>query len=140
MAVLKAGVFMLCSCLAPTLVAAELSQITDQIKPAIGGIGSYQKTRSPAIVFIGTGFMVGGGLTVLTAAHVIEKMLENNESIGIQITQRDTTEFRGAALVAIDGEHDLARLMIAGSPLPTLSWAIRAGSAKARPWHLRASP
>lgn len=117
---LKRTILLLLCCLARSIAADELSHVIDHVKPAVVGIGSYQKIRSPAIAFIGTGFIVGDGLTVLTAAHVIQKLLENNENIGILIAQGETTQFRGAALVAFDAEHDLARLKIAGSALPAL--------------------
>ncbi|HAT33716.1 MAG TPA: serine protease, partial [Janthinobacterium sp.] len=60
----------------PAPAADQLVRVIDTVKPSIVGIGSYQKTRSPALIFIGTGFVVGDGLTVVTAAHVAQKMLD----------------------------------------------------------------
>lgn len=103
------------------VAGSPLSGTIDRVKPAIVGIGSYQKTRSPALVFIGTGFVVGDGLTVVTAGHVIQKLIQDNDTIGILIAQRKTTQFRPAAAAALDNEHDLARLKVTGAVLPTLS-------------------
>ena len=102
--------------------ADQLSQVVDSVKPSIVGIGSFQKTRSPALVFIGTGFAVGDGLTVLTAAHVLQKAVdsENKETLGVLVGHGDSAEFRRATLSAVDKEHDLARLRIDGAPLPAL--------------------
>ena len=110
--------------LAPNCAPAadQLAQVVDSVKPSIVGIGSFQKTRSPALVFIGTGFAVGDGLTVLTAAHVLQKTMdsENKETLGVLVGRGDNTEFRRAAVTAVDKEHDLARLRIDGPALPAL--------------------
>jgi S1-C subfamily serine protease len=112
-----------------------LSGTIERVKPAVVGIGSYQKTRSPAVVFIGTGFVVGNGLTIVTAAHVVQKLIQDNETIGILIAQGGVAQFRSAVAVTLDNEHDLARLKVTGSALPTLSLgdssAVSEGSAMA---------
>lgn len=103
--------------------AQELSQVIESVKPSIVGIGSYQKTRSPALQFIGTGFVVGDGLTVLTSAHVIQRVLdeENRETLGILVGRGDSAQFRSATVNIVDREHDLAQLRLgAGAPLPAL--------------------
>ena len=112
-------------CITPLfdLSAAELTQTVVAVKPAVVGIATQQKTRSPAVVFFGTGFAVGNGLTVLTNAHVVAPQADVEKSgvLGILISgSNGTAEFRPATLVAIDKEHDLALLKIAGTPLPAL--------------------
>lgn len=104
------------------LWSGELVQTIESVKPSIVGIGTYQKTRSPAVNFMGTGFAVGDGLSVVTNAHVIPNLMdtENKESLGIITGNGDTTEFRAAVVVAIDEEHDLAHLKISGIPLPAM--------------------
>ncbi len=100
-----------------------LEQMIVRVKPAIVGIGSHQKTRTPAVQFIGTGFVTGDGLSVLTCAHVIQKLLDANpnEVIGILTGQGDVTQFRPAKVQALDTEHDLALLRLVGAPLPALA-------------------
>lgn len=102
--------------------ADELSRMIDTVKPSVVGIGSYQKTRSPALGFVGTGFVIGDGLTVITAAHVISDLLaaEQGESLGILVRTAETAQFRLATVVALDKDHDLAKLRIRGAPLPAL--------------------
>ncbi|MET3130807.1 serine protease Do [Oxalobacteraceae bacterium GrIS 1.11] len=104
------------------LAADQLARVIESVKPSIVGIGSLQKMRSPAIVFIGTGFVIGDGLTVLTAAHVIQKMLDGDEqeSIGILVGQGDSAQFRSGTITALDKEHDLALLRLNGVALPAL--------------------
>ncbi|WP_317205151.1 serine protease [Janthinobacterium sp.] len=102
--------------------ADQLARVIEGIKPSIVGIASFQKTRNPALAFIGTGFVVGDGLTVLTAAHVIPKSLDsdNKEVLGILVGHGDAAEFRPGSVSGMDREHDLARLSINGSALPAL--------------------
>jgi serine protease Do len=101
---------------------AELARVIATVKPSIVGIGSFKKLRSPAIIFAGTGFVVGDGLTVLTNAHVVQNIIGNGaeDMLGVMIAVGGTIQFRLAALVALDREHDLAQLRINGPALPAL--------------------
>ena len=73
---------LLCSCLLlPGAFAQGLEQAIARVKPAVVGIGSQLKTRTPPIQFIGTGFATGDGLSVLTCAHVIEKLLDRKSVV-----------------------------------------------------------
>jgi S1-C subfamily serine protease len=100
----------------------ELARVIGAVKPSIVGIGSFQKLRSPAVIFAGTGFVVGDGLTVLTNAHVVQEILnsEQKDMLGIMIGMEETIQFRSATLVALDKEHDLAQLRIVGPALPAM--------------------
>ncbi|MES2072247.1 MAG: serine protease [Pseudomonadota bacterium] len=102
--------------------AAELTSTIKTAKASVVAVGSLQKLRSPAISFNGTGFVVGDGLTVITNAHAVNRPLdpENPEVLGVLIGKGEVTDFRPAVIVAIDEEHDLARLRIGGSPLPPM--------------------
>jgi S1-C subfamily serine protease len=123
-----AGRLVIACCLCPaavTAVASDLPQTIEKIKPAVVGIGSYQKTRSPAAAFFGTGFVVGDGLSVITNAHVVKNLIvddnsETGEQLGVIVGRGEATEFRRAKVVALDAEHDLAHLQIGGAPLPAL--------------------
>jgi S1-C subfamily serine protease len=101
---------------------ADLGRVIGAVKPSIVGIGSFQKLRSPAVIFSGTGFVVGDGLTVLTNAHVVQEIVnsEQKDQIGIMIGMDESVQFRSATLVALDKEHDLAQLRIAGPALPAM--------------------
>lgn len=108
---------------APCRADAPLTQTIARVKPSIVGVGSLQKTRTPPMSFIGTGFVTGDGLSVLTCAHVIQKLLDANpnEIIGILTGQGEVAQFRPAKVQALDTEHDLALLRLAGAPLPALA-------------------
>lgn len=110
------------ACLMVPAVAADLTHTITAIKPSIVAVGTYQKTRSPAVVFFGTGFAVDDGLTIITNAHVVAHPVntEQLESLGVLVGSEGSTEFRSAVVVATDREHDLARLRITGAPLPVL--------------------
>jgi S1-C subfamily serine protease len=109
--------------LAPCMaVAEELPRVIETVKPSIVGIGNFQRLRTPPVAFVGTGFVVGDGLTVITAAHVVHDLLsnENAATLGILITRGETSLFRAATVVALDRDHDLAQLRVGGTPLPAL--------------------
>ncbi|MDO8064829.1 serine protease [Janthinobacterium sp. SUN206] len=118
----SALLFCLALASAPCRADAPLAQTIARIKPSIVGVGSLQKTRTPPMNFIGTGFVTGDGLSVLTCAHVIQKLLDANpnEVIGILTGQGEAAQFRPARVQALDTEHDLALLRLAGAPLPAL--------------------
>ncbi len=117
--------------------AADITETISAIKPSIVAIATHQKTRSPAIVFFGTGFAVDDGLTIITNAHVVANQgnPEKLETLGILVGGDGTSEFRPAVVVATDREHDLARLRITGAPLPVLklgdSTTVREGQSMA---------
>lgn len=117
----------------PARAADDISQVVSRIKPSVVGVGTFQRLRSPAIAFTGTGFVVGDGLTVITAAHVLAQPSDvaAQETLGIVVGSGDTPLFRAATVAAIDREHDLAQLRLSGAPLPALqlgdSGAVREG-------------
>ena len=97
----------------------ELAQTIEGVKPSIVGIGTFQKTRSPPVNFMGTGFAVGDGLHVVTNAHVIPEIIQSAEmeSLVIIVGGSKEPELRSAVRISLDKEHDLALLKISGSPL-----------------------
>jgi len=105
--------------------AADLSAMVPTIKRSVVGVGTFERTRSPATVFVGTGFIVGDGLSVITNAHVVPEAVDqaHMEQIGIVTGDGEMVRFRPAQLVARDPEHDLAHLRLSGPPLPALALA-----------------
>lgn len=103
--------------------AADLPRTVSAVKPSIVGVGTYMKTRSPAVTFNGTGFAVDDGLSIITNAHVVPAILdsEKRETLGVVIARGTETEFREATVVNIDKVHDLALLRLTGAPLPALA-------------------
>ncbi len=103
--------------------ASELVRTVAAVKPSVVGIGTWLPTRSPAIAFVGTGFVVGDGLSVVTNAHCVPAVLDsaNRETFGIVLARGDGVEFRAVLGSQIDREHDLALLRLGGAPLPALA-------------------
>lgn len=102
--------------------AAELSQTIAAVKPSVVAIATSQKTRSPSIVFFGTGFAINDGLTIVTNAHVVLPQMDSEKSgaLGVLVGTGSNPEFRFATIAALDKEHDLAILTITGTPVPPL--------------------
>lgn len=102
--------------------AATLPALVASIKPSVVGVGTYIKTRSPAVMFFGTGFVVEDGLSVITNAHVVPAVIdtERRETMGVVVAHGKEIEFREATVVSVDKVHDLALLRLTGRPLPAL--------------------
>jgi S1-C subfamily serine protease len=102
--------------------SAELVQTIERIKPAIVGVGTFQKTRTPPVNFQGTGFALDDGLHVITNAHVVPELLDiaNKESLVVITGKGKDPELRSATPVALDKEHDLVLLRISGPALPAM--------------------
>lgn len=102
--------------------ASDLVQTIESVKPSIVGVGTVQKTRSPPLNFLGTGFVMDDGVHVVTNAHVVPEVLDiaNHESYTVITGKGKQTELRAATIAAIDKEHDLALLKIAGPALPSM--------------------
>ena len=104
--------------------AAELAKVIAGVKPSVVAVGTFEKTRSPPVVFNGTGFAVGDGLSIVTNAHVVlDAELNAGRVIGAIVTAAGAYEFRPAVSVELDKEHDLALLRITGKPLAPLMLA-----------------
>ena len=113
---------------APVQSSAKLVDVVPRIKPSIVAVGTYQRTRNPSFRFVGTGFVVGNGLTVATNAHVLPKELasEQLEMLAVAVPEGDAgrVAIRKVTLAAREDERDLAVLHIDGAPLPALSLAV----------------
>ena len=115
--------WLFCSLLGLEALALEsLPQTIERIKPALVGIGTFQKTRSPAVRFLATGFAVGGGSHVVTNAHAVDKPLDHaaKEVLIVLVSQAGEPRPREVELLETDREHDLALLKVSGAPLPAL--------------------
>ena len=101
--------------------AADLAQTIAQVKPSIVGIGTFSKTRSPSIVFVGTGFAVADGRHIVTNAHVLSKPKDSDfEKAIVLVSKNGEPQMRESEILAIDKEHDIALLKVSGAPLPAL--------------------
>ena len=116
---------------------ADLPTTLERVKPAVVGVGTLQKTRTPAVHLLGTGFAISDGLHVITNAHVVAKTIDvaQNEAFIVLAGQGQEPQPRPAQIVAVAKEYDLALLKIGGAPLPALtigdSETVREGQAVA---------
>lgn len=107
-----------------------LPEAIEEIKPALAGVGTYLRTRSPPVDFRGTAFAVGDGLHLLTNAHVFPEDMELDQGERmVALTATDEgTRVRGLEEVARSAAHDLVLLRIDGDDsLPTLDVVDSAG-------------
>ncbi|HEX8874022.1 MAG TPA: serine protease [Nitrosospira sp.] len=102
--------------------ADELVKTIENIKPSIVGVGTVQRTRSPQVNFLGTGFVLDDGFHVVTNAHVVPEVLDvaNKESYIVITGKGSEPELRAATIAAIDKDHDLVLLKISGTALPAM--------------------
>lgn len=89
----------------------------ERIKPGIVVVGTYQRTRNPRGLFLGTGFAIGDGSLIATNAHVVAKELDEAhlESFAVFIRRGGKDQMVQVKQVAFDPEHDLAILKMAGN-------------------------
>ncbi len=108
---------------------ADLTHTIERVKPSIVGVGTFLKMRSPALQFVGTGFVVADGRHVVTNAHVVARPLdtEKKEIHLVLVSKGGEPQPREAELVAVDRDHDLALLRFSGEPLPSLTLGDSAG-------------
>lgn len=116
--------------LADLAFAAEVEETIARIKPSIVAVGTFQRTRTPAFQFRGTGFAVADGTLVATNAHVLPAKLDadGQEQLVIllpvpAVDQRAgmQAQVRAARVLARDVPHDIAVLKIDGTPLSPLA-------------------
>jgi serine protease Do len=108
--------------LATPAYGAELAQTISRVKPSVVGVGSFIKTRSPPIQFVGTGFIVADGRHVITNAHAVSNPLdtERKETLIVLVSKDGEPQPREAELRAVDKDHDLALLKFGGEALPAM--------------------
>jgi S1-C subfamily serine protease len=116
------SILFLLSLLGVCEAGAPLPETIAKIKPSIVAIGTYQRTRSPAAIFRGTGFVVGDGSLVITNAHVLPEIIDfkKKEQLGLYFREGNRVSFRSLKKLAIDKEHDVALLRLSGKPLLAL--------------------
>ncbi|ARO86826.1 serine protease [Nitrosospira lacus] len=104
------------------LWAGDPIKTIEYTKPSIVGVGTVQRTRSPPVNILGTGFVLDDGLHVITSAHVVPEVLDvaNKELYTVITGKGKEPELRDATVVVVDKEHDLALLKISGAALPAM--------------------
>lgn len=105
--------------------AAERIDTIARVKRSVVEVGTFDRNRSPAFQFRGTGFAVADGKTIVTNAHVLPAAVDvqHNEALAILVpgesAEMDVREVRRGA---VDPGSDLALLKLTGgAPLPALA-------------------
>jgi serine protease Do len=121
--VLKTIIVIFCGIIGVVLPArADLPQTIEKVRGSVVGVGTYQKTRTPAMNMLGTGFIVADGLHVITNVHVKPPFLDTEQrEVMVVVTGRGKeVQVREVEEVASDPDHDVALLKIKGTPLPAM--------------------
>ena len=108
----------------PWAWAGGLADTVTKIKPSIVIVGTYKATNNPRFQLRGTGFVVGHGNQVVTNAHVLPDVtgLSDAPALVVQVLGADGQwQRRGVVRQQRDEVHDLASLVIEGSPVAPLS-------------------
>jgi S1-C subfamily serine protease len=135
--ILARATFVLVSMLAVASAQAGLTEAIARVKPSVVAVGTFQKTRSPPFVFRGTGFAVGDGTLIATAAHAVSELAQSETPemmmVLVDVPGVRDPQGREAKPVAVDRVHDIALLRVSGAPLPAVtlgdSNAVRDGAA-----------
>jgi S1-C subfamily serine protease len=112
-------------CLVVPAQAADRIDTIARVKRSVVAVGTFDRDRSPAFLFRGTGFAVGDGTTIATNAHVLPPHIdaEHNEVLAILVPAygNDATRVREVRRAAVDDGSDLALLKLSGTPLLPLT-------------------
>lgn len=103
----------------------DLPDLIDQSRASVLPVGTYAETDNPRFGFRGTGFVVGDGLSVITAAHVLPPQGDTSRGLVVQVPLGPPGRFesRQARPIASDLARDLVVLRIDGPALKPLSLA-----------------
>jgi serine protease Do len=119
-----AGALLAAVLLSGAPAGAQVPAAIERVKPSVVGIGTFQKTRAPAFRFLGTGFAVGDGATIVTNAHVLPQSVDAEKGEALMVLVPGPVreaQLRPATRGADDPAHDLALLRIPGPVLPALA-------------------
>ena len=108
----------------PPAGAQQVPATIERVKASVVGVGTFQQTRTPPFRFLGTGFAVGNGSTIVTNAHVLPQKLDGDQGETIAVIapgQGREMQLRRATRGADDPAHDLALLNLPGPALPALA-------------------
>lgn len=104
--------------------AANVTDVIARVKHSVVAIGTFERGRTPAFQFRGTGFAVGDGATIVTNAHVLPGVMDpvRNEVLAILTPGAGNDgQVREVARLAVDPGSDLALVRLdGGAPLPPL--------------------
>ena len=102
---------------------AQVPATIERVKASVVGVGTFQKTRAPAFRFLGTGFAVADGSTIVTNAHVLPQSVDSEKGEALTVLVPGPgreAQLRTVTRGADDPAHDLVLLRMPGPALPAL--------------------
>lgn len=109
------------------MAQAQLPDTVERVKPAVVLVGTYRATDNPRFQYVGTGFVVGDGLRVVTNAHVAQQINTQGADAPALVVQvrsgASAWVMRQARLLEANQEQDLALVQIDGPAVAALSVA-----------------
>lgn len=115
---------MLVLCIQTAMVMAKptLPDTIQRVKKSVVSVATVMLTRTPRVVFYGTGFVVANGRYVITNDHVVPAKInhQKKEALVVFMGSGSRPKPRVAEVVMRDTQHDLALLRIHGEPLPAV--------------------
>jgi S1-C subfamily serine protease len=118
---LLAAFMILCS----STANASFVDVVAKIKPSVVGVGVHTPTSQPQNILRGTGFVIGNGHYIVTNAHVLPTILDDQllQKIAVFIGSGKKAKVREAEIIATSSLYDLAILKISGEALPAMTLA-----------------
>ena len=118
---------MLLLCLAMQCAFAQLPDSVARIKSSVVLVGTYRATDTPRFQFLGTGFVVGSGVHVVTNAHVtarVDAAAADGPALAVQVPAGGGAwALRQVRVLEVNAPQDLALLQLDGAPVPALAMA-----------------
>lgn len=98
-------------------------QVVARVRPSIVAIGSYYFKDRPTAKYVGTGFVVDDGYTVVTNAHVVDSLMKRKrlDQMRVFLPDGQPVDGRNARVMAHDRFHDLSVLRFDGPQTPPLA-------------------
>lgn len=108
-----------------TSANANFVEVVAKIKPSVVGIGIHTPTSQPQNILRGTGFVIGNGHYIVTNAHVLPTILDDQllQKMAVFIGSGKNAKVREAEIITTSALYDLAILKISGSALPAMTLA-----------------
>ncbi|HQQ70031.1 MAG TPA: serine protease [Alicycliphilus sp.] len=104
---------------------AQLPDTVDRVRPSVVLVGTYSATDNPRFRYVGTGFVVGDGLRVVTNAHVAKpngNPAAEAPALVVQVrVGANAWAIRQARVLENNQEQDLALLQIDGPAVAALA-------------------
>lgn len=105
--------------LAANAIAGDLPDTIDRVRPSVVGVGTvWKEARVAGTTLVGTGFVVGDGLHVISNYHVYRAVKREKGKPVVFAGRGAKARAISVTLVRADPAHDLALLRLDAGSLP----------------------